>query len=101
MTEWCPYCDDPMSREAVEEGERVPWNKATRHHVLAQRFGGQDTYENLRWCCLRCNQCLSVVEECPGALAAARAILRAEGMSVTPGNVQAVCRPLWPKWRRR
>lgn len=92
--ERCRYCGQGMSREMIREGKRVPWNKATRHHVLAQRFGGSDEESNLRWCCLRCNQNLAVIDECPGALAAATSILRSTGHTVNRANVKEACLPL-------
>lgn len=50
-------------------------NAATWQHVLPKRRGGTDEEENLRACCRDCNDWLNMADDCPGALACARAIL--------------------------
>jgi hypothetical protein len=41
----CAYC-----------GKSILLEQATLDHVIPQRLGGEDTWENLVTCCARCNQ---------------------------------------------
>ena len=70
---FCPQCGINMKR-----GSRNP-GKCTRiasfDHILPKARGGGDDRSNLRVCCRLCNQALSMVGDCAGALACIRAVI--------------------------
>lgn len=74
----CPYCNRTMTKgQPARPGQRQRLSTHSWQHILPRRRHSVPlwmTEMNLRPCCLGCNELLAKVGDCPGALAAVRAI---------------------------
>ncbi len=83
----CAYCGHLTTPTG-----NMPWNYGglgfTRQHIIAKKRGGSDRRENLKTCCAQCNATLNALNDCPGAVAAMRAL--GEGLGFGKGNPAAI-----------
>lgn len=71
----CAYCGRGTVPWA-KPGGTPPLAARTAQHVLPRRRGGTSAAENIKVACRECNHLLGIVDDCPGALAALRAVAR-------------------------
>jgi len=69
----CRLCGINMKRGGRNPGKCT--RIASYDHILPKARGGGDDRSNLRVCCRLCNQALTSVDACAGALACIRAVI--------------------------
>ena len=82
---YCRYCGVVVVPGRRPFGQQP--NTASVQHVLPKRRGGTNHRDNLRLCCVRCNWLLEAADDCPGALACAKAVAGPFADSVGIRNV--------------
>lgn len=67
----CPYCGVGMTRPArgrqFKAAIHLPTDRSW-DHIRPRAWGGNDSAENRRWCCRRCNELRARCGHCPAAL---------------------------------
>ena len=71
----CSYCGVSLDTKPFLPGGEPNRRMKTRQHIIPRRAGGRDTPDNLRPCCLGCNELLALAYECPALVACVRALV--------------------------